>query len=120
MTGVPLALHPTLSSVPFPAHLEPLLVKIAELVCDVFGDDSARRFRWMDSGHPKFAVLEGTLERGHCIKLTVTDQATVVVFYLAGMPIKELDRITLRNESWTDFVGWMSQVKTRYDEILAQ
>lgn len=119
MPGIPLVLQPSLCGVPYPAHLEWFMTKVAELVCDVF-EDCGKNFQWISSGHPKFAVLVGHLNEWHHVKMSITDGLSVVVFYIPGNPIKELSRMTLRNDSWTDFVGWLSQVKTRYDEILAQ
>lgn len=123
MASVPLALNPGLTIKPHPGHMEPFLAKVADLVCSVFGDDCARDFKWAPSGRTGYYVLMGSLDSLYHIKITITQDASVVIFYKqdvtkeARPPVEELDRSVLRNESWSDFQGWVFKVKTEYDQI---
>lgn len=123
MSSVPLALNPGLVIKPHPGHMEPFLAKVADLVCSVFGDDCARNFQWAPSGRTGYFVLLGNLDSLYHIKITITENASVVIFYKQDVskdirpPVEELDRSTLRNSSWSDFQGWIFKVKTEYDQI---
>ena len=124
MASVPLALNPGLTIKPHPGHMEPFLARVADLVCSVFGDDCARDFQWAPSGRTGYFVLVGSLSTQYHIKITISSEASVAIFYRQDTtnedfrpPIQELDRSALRNTSWSDFQGWIYKVKTDYDQI---
>lgn len=113
------------ATVTHPISKDEFVERVEDLLFSIFPSEVTTSFEWTTTqGLSPYYVLRGSLDSIHKIKLTVTDQATVAIFYrtipdIVG-GVKELDRSALRNEPWTDLQGWIFKIKTDYDRISKQ